>query len=395
MKITKDILKQMIAEEASILQEAFGARSTGMDSMFIGQSGDSGGRSYMSFEDKQEVRDKLRAKFEKEGHDWLLGEEPFTDAIEKIGYDANTKEDFLSGIVDYLNSENFQSQHGYGAGFGDELNLKEEKGLKAKIRKAHKEEGGAAGMDALEKHTKASAKDIKAAVKDMDDVGQHKDGDYIQGDGKKIQIAKEQLSEVMSEVMSEVFGGGITVLSPKEAHKEYLAHLKDYKEVAAKISLMLPEEKVEEGTKAVDETQYAIEEMMELVKFALENQGMSQQQKEELRDKANEIDYNDEYDSDGVKRILVLVNPTPEELENLVDDLVEKYEVAEAYLRGILEGRYKDVSDADLEDAGKQMGLGLQEESKKDLLKRIVAEEIAKMEIEAVLKEEHPNSEKE
>ena len=66
-----------------------------------------------------------------------------------------------------------------------------EKGLKAKIRKAHKEEGGAAGMDALEKHTKASAKDIKAAVKDMDDVGQHKDGDYIQGDDKEIEIAKE------------------------------------------------------------------------------------------------------------------------------------------------------------------------------------------------------------
>ena len=27
----------------------------------------------------------------------------------------------------------------------------------------------------------------------MDDVGQHKDGDYIQGDGQEIEIAKEQM----------------------------------------------------------------------------------------------------------------------------------------------------------------------------------------------------------
>ena len=199
MKITKDILKQMIAEEARILQEAFGARSTGMDSMFIGQSGDSGGRSNMSFEDKEEVKDKLRAALEEEGADYLFDEDSFTDAIDDIGHEAETQDEFLSGIVDYLNTEDFQNQHGYGAGFGTGLNLKEEKGLKAKIRKAHKEEGGAAGMDALEKHTKASAKDIKAAVKDMDDVGQHKDGDYIQGDGKEIEIAKEQMGLGLQE----------------------------------------------------------------------------------------------------------------------------------------------------------------------------------------------------
>ena len=70
-------------------------------------------------------------------------------------------------------------------------NQEYEKGLEAKIRKALKDEGGAAGMDALEKHTEASAKDIKAAIKEMDDVGQHKDGDYILDDNKEVQIVDE------------------------------------------------------------------------------------------------------------------------------------------------------------------------------------------------------------
>ena len=70
-------------------------------------------------------------------------------------------------------------------------NQEYEKGLEAKIRKALKDEGGAAGMDALEKHTEASAEDIKAAIKEMDDVGQHKDGDYILDDNKEVQIVDE------------------------------------------------------------------------------------------------------------------------------------------------------------------------------------------------------------
>ena len=287
MKITKDILKQIIAEEASILQEAFGARSTGMDSMFIGQSGDSGGRSYMSFEDKQEVRDMVFKAIEEEGHDWLLDEEPFTDAIDEIGYEAETKEEFLSGIKDYLNGKEFSGKY-HMNGFGDELNLKEEKGLKAKIRKAHKEEGGAAGMDALEKHTKASAKDIKAAVKDMDDVGQHKDGDYIQGDGKEIEIAKEQMSGEQKDwdKISQARLDGAT----------------DYRE----------------------------------------GRGM--------------------------------------------EDNAEKWQEVD---NGIYFTDYEDG----FFDAQEAEDYELDEESKKDLLKRIVAEEIAKMEIEAVLKEEEGESE--
>lgn len=192
-------------------------------------------------------------------------------------------------------------------------------------------------------------------------------------------VTKKQYG--LGEQMSEVFQSGITVHSPKEAHKYYVEAVKDYRAVAGKIYDMLPEEqKMGEGEKAIFGTEYAIKETMKLVKFALENEGMPQQQKDELIEDLDSLDY----EADNVKEILVLVNPTPEELENLVYDLIEKYEVANAYLMGILEGRYKDTSDADLEDMGKQMGLGLQEESKKDMLKRIVAEELAKMEIEAM-----------
>ena len=74
-------------------------------------------------------------------------------------------------------------------------NQEYEKGLDAKIRKALEDEGGAAGMDALEKRTEASAEDIKAAIKEMDDVGRHKDGDYILDDNKEVQIVDEETLE--------------------------------------------------------------------------------------------------------------------------------------------------------------------------------------------------------
>ena len=80
-------------------------------------------------------------------------------------------------------------------------NQEYEKGLESKIRKALQDEGGAAGMDALEKHTKASAEDIKAAVEDMSDVAKHKDGDYILGDDKKVQIVEETRDTYDSEVV--------------------------------------------------------------------------------------------------------------------------------------------------------------------------------------------------
>ena len=75
------------------------------------------------------------------------------------------------------------------------LNEEEEAGLEIKIRKALRDEGGAAGMDALVKHTEASEKEIKDAIKDMDDVGRHKDGDYILADGEKVDILEEGWSD--------------------------------------------------------------------------------------------------------------------------------------------------------------------------------------------------------
>ena len=45
----------------------------------------------------------------------------------------------------------------------------DQEGLQSKIRKALRDEGGAAGMDALEKHTEASAAEIRKAIKEMDE----------------------------------------------------------------------------------------------------------------------------------------------------------------------------------------------------------------------------------
>ena len=74
----------------------------------------------------------------------------------------------------------------------EELELYEGKeSLEAKIRDALVEEGGAAGMKALKDHTKATEKEIKAAIKGMNDVGLHKDGDYILQDGEEIDVKKD------------------------------------------------------------------------------------------------------------------------------------------------------------------------------------------------------------
>ena len=68
----------------------------------------------------------------------------------------------------------------------------DEEHLEKKIRRALRDEGGAAGMDALVKHTDASEADIKSAMKEMDDVGRHEDGDYILDDGDTVDIVDEK-----------------------------------------------------------------------------------------------------------------------------------------------------------------------------------------------------------
>ena len=59
------------------------------------------------------------------------------------------------------------------------LTKEEKEDLLPKIVKALRDEGGAAGMDALKKHTGSSKGEIDDAVDAADNIKIHKDGDYI------------------------------------------------------------------------------------------------------------------------------------------------------------------------------------------------------------------------
>ena len=80
--------------------------------------------------------------------------------------------------------------------------LEEAGNLEDKIKKALRDEGGAAGMSALEDHTKANKKEIKIAIKGMKSVGLHKDGDYILDDEEEIDVNK-LVEKITYEVVSE------------------------------------------------------------------------------------------------------------------------------------------------------------------------------------------------
>jgi len=79
--------------------------------------------------------------------------------------------------------------------------LTEEKELTAKAIKAiFKKEGGALGMKALkDAFPKAKDEEIQKMLDNMEDVGKHKHGDYIRGDGAKIKITSEQLRKIIEE----------------------------------------------------------------------------------------------------------------------------------------------------------------------------------------------------
>ena len=79
----------------------------------------------------------------------------------------------------------------------------EEEDLQSKIRQALKDEGGAAGMDALEKHAEAPADEIEDAIEQMEDVGQHEDGDYILADDEAVDIVDE---DIVDEDLRKWFG---------------------------------------------------------------------------------------------------------------------------------------------------------------------------------------------
>tara|TARA_R100000995_G_scaffold82738_1_gene57097 strand:+ start:2902 stop:3432 length:531 start_codon:yes stop_codon:yes gene_type:complete len=73
--------------------------------------------------------------------------------------------------------------------------IEEDDTLDAKIRQALIDEGGAAGMEALEKHTRKNAGDIRARIEEMDDVGEHPNGDYILSGGDVVIKEEQELEE--------------------------------------------------------------------------------------------------------------------------------------------------------------------------------------------------------
>ena len=71
------------------------------------------------------------------------------------------------------------------------------------IRGALEDEGGAAGLDAIEDATDAEEEELQKAMMGMPDVGQHKDGDYILGDDDEIKIDEEFVSSLVREIIDE------------------------------------------------------------------------------------------------------------------------------------------------------------------------------------------------
>ena len=81
---------------------------------------------------------------------------------------------------------------GTGGKKNEELELQEgEDALEPKIRKVLKDEGGAAGLDAIVKAVDADKAEVKATLKAMVDVGLHKNGDYILDDEAEVDIEKK------------------------------------------------------------------------------------------------------------------------------------------------------------------------------------------------------------
>ena len=81
---------------------------------------------------------------------------------------------------------------GTGGKKNEDIELQEgEDTLEPQIRKVLKDEGGAAGLDAIVKAVDADKAEVKAALKAMVDVGLHKNGDYILDDSAEVDIEKK------------------------------------------------------------------------------------------------------------------------------------------------------------------------------------------------------------
>ena len=77
----------------------------------------------------------------------------------------------------------------------------EEPALEPQIRKVLKDEGGAAGLDAIVKAVDADEAEVKAVLKAMVDVGLHKNGDYILDDDAEVDIEKKLNEPPMLDTM--------------------------------------------------------------------------------------------------------------------------------------------------------------------------------------------------
>lgn len=85
------------------------------------------------------------------------------------------------------------------------LEKKKDKTLKSKVISALRKEGGAAGMDALKKHTGASAKEISKVVDSSANIKVHKDGDIILMDSLDESHSKEHEQE-LKKIAKELRG---------------------------------------------------------------------------------------------------------------------------------------------------------------------------------------------
>ena len=71
--------------------------------------------------------------------------------------------------------------------------------LKSKVIKALRDEGGAAGMDALIKHPEASKEEIDKVVDSADNIKVHEDGDIILMDSLEEQLIHEEIENFLEE----------------------------------------------------------------------------------------------------------------------------------------------------------------------------------------------------
>lgn len=101
--------------------------------------------------------------------------------------------------------------------------IEEDDTLDAKIRQALIDEGGAAGMEALEKHTGKNAGNIRAKIEEMDDVGEHPNGDYILSGGDVVIKEEQELEEKKSPAWQRKAGknkkGGLNAKGRKSYEK--------------------------------------------------------------------------------------------------------------------------------------------------------------------------------